>query len=322
MSIDTEIDRLYRVRNDLIDAIEERGVTVPAGSKLDDLVPLIRQIGGVEVKASEGATSVCIIDRNGYIGQTISEPSTLKYKNWAIIDKSSDYSATGQGTLTTTDIVYGTEEIGGKNYNTVTINGQTWTTENLDLSDSGISETETGTPTSITIPASFYYKDDQATYGKYGRLYNGFAMLYLDENRDTIIPGWRIPTVEEWQALATFIEQEDGYSSTGDLGQCGTKLKINDDTEWNYSNGISLWGFNILPAGERSVNSTGTDAYKNGIDFGRNSSSTIWSSTYYSGSGTSTKYSNPWVNNTKSGLGIGINNICNAYSIRLIKDNI
>lgn len=46
MSIADEITRLYGVREDIFSAIEDKGVTVPSGSKLDDAPDLIAAISG------------------------------------------------------------------------------------------------------------------------------------------------------------------------------------------------------------------------------------------------------------------------------------
>lgn len=46
MSLQSEIDRIEAARDDIADAIEEQGVTVPAGTKLAGLAALVRQIVG------------------------------------------------------------------------------------------------------------------------------------------------------------------------------------------------------------------------------------------------------------------------------------
>lgn len=46
MSIASEIQRLYGVRGDILQAIADKGVTVPSGSKLDDCPELISSITG------------------------------------------------------------------------------------------------------------------------------------------------------------------------------------------------------------------------------------------------------------------------------------
>lgn len=47
MSIASEITRLQGVKTDILQAIRDKGVTVPAGSALDDCPALIRQVAGV-----------------------------------------------------------------------------------------------------------------------------------------------------------------------------------------------------------------------------------------------------------------------------------
>lgn len=113
--------------------------------------------------------------------------------------------------------------IGGRTYRTVTINGVTWLAENLDYGSSGV-----------------YYDNDESTYGwngmKYGKLYT-WAEAVAAANE---IPGWHLPTQAEWSALATAV----GGSNTA-----GTKLK--STTGWESGNGTDDFDFTAFPAGWR-----------------------------------------------------------------------
>ena len=44
MSVSSEVARLRSAKSDLVSAIEEKGVAVPAGATLDELPALVRQI--------------------------------------------------------------------------------------------------------------------------------------------------------------------------------------------------------------------------------------------------------------------------------------
>ena len=68
MSVQSEIERLSAARDDIAEAIEEQGVTVPAGTKLAGLAALVRQIVGKVL-------SVCgkVPDDNGNIALSASD---------------------------------------------------------------------------------------------------------------------------------------------------------------------------------------------------------------------------------------------------------
>lgn len=80
MSIASEIERLYGARGDILQAIADKGVTVPSGSKLDDAPGLIAAIsgGGVSFNALDyviGNLSVYTVRQSRYI-----EPSASSYR--------------------------------------------------------------------------------------------------------------------------------------------------------------------------------------------------------------------------------------------------
>lgn len=227
MSIASEITRLQGVKADILTAIGNKGVTVPAGSALDDCPDLIASIG---------------------------------------------YNV-----------------IGGKEYRTVVMpDGNEWLAENLDFRFCTIGGS--GTPTN---PNAWYYNNDAITYGingskNCGLLYNWYAVEYLENNKEVLIPGWHVPTNDEWTALA---------NAVGGTSTAGTKLKaanVSWATSWG---GTDDYGFGVLPAGFydgsfRSVDSyayfwtvtvSGSDAYH--IDFDRNA--TMFNTTdgkYFGGS--------------------------------------
>ena len=151
MSIESEITRLQSVKSNILHAIADKGVEVPSGSKLANCPGLIASIsgggGGVPyLKNIMPTTGVKVVDENGYIGGNFLGayyPSTNYYNNFAVVVPGADYSNMGLGTVT---FVAPTATIGGRVYRTVTINGVTWTAENLDYKFSGCGIGGSGTP--------------------------------------------------------------------------------------------------------------------------------------------------------------------------------
>lgn len=193
--------------------------------------------------------------------------------------------------------------IGGRTYSTVTIGGVTWLAENLDYKFTGC---EIGAEGSPSTAAAWYYNNDEETYGidgtrKCGLLYNWHAVKALNDAKDTLCPGWHVPTNDEWTALATAV----GGASTA-----GTKLKALDGAAgYNWPsgwNGTDDYGFAGFPAGHRYSGSF--------YDLG--SSTFFWTATefdstcaYYRSFSTGTSMSSS--NNYK----------VSAYSVRLVKDS-
>ena len=248
MSIASEIARLQGVKSDILQAISDKGVEVPSGSKLDDCPDLIASIsggggGGVPyLKNIMPTTGVKVVDESGYIGGDflgVYYPGKNYYNNFAVVVPGADYSSMGLGSVTFVDT---TTTIGGRVYRTVTISGVTWLAENLDYKFSGCGIGGGGTP---TTPNAWYYNNDEATYGidgtrKCGLLYNWYACKLLNDNRSELIPGWHVPTDDEWTALA---------NAVGGTGVAGTRLKA-ANVDWVSSwGGTDDYGFAVLPAG-------------------------------------------------------------------------
>lgn len=262
MSIASEITRLQGVKTNILQAISDKGVEVPSGSKLDDCPDLIASIsgggggGGVPyLKNIMPTTGVKVVDENGYIGGDflgVYYPSTNYYNNFAVVVPGADYSSMGLGSVTFVDT---TTTIGGRVYRTVTIGGVTWLAENLDYKFSGCRIGGDGSP---TTPNAWYYNNDEATYGidgvrKCGLLYNWYACKLLNDNRSDLIPGWHVPTNDEWTALA---------NAVGGTNVAGTKLKA-ANVDWASSwGGTDDYGFAVFPAGRYigSFNGVGSNA--------------------------------------------------------------
>ena len=261
--------------------------------------------GGVPyLKNIMPTTGVKVVDENGYIGGDflgVYYPSTNYYNNFAVVVPGADYSDVGLGTVTFADT---TTTIGGRVYRTVTIGGATWLAENLDYKFSGCGIGGGETPTTTN---AWYYDNDEATYGfdgarKCGLLYNGHAVKLLNDNRDSLIPGWHVSTSAEWDALA---------KAVGGTGVAGTRIKAIDgavDGSWPTGwNGTDDYGFAALPAGGRYSDAFGA--------LGINAN--FWTATERSSSSAYVRYFDRGASMLSDDYGPKTN----AYSVRLVKDS-
>ncbi len=98
-------------------------------------------------------------------------------------------------------------DIDGHVINTVTIGGQVWMQENLDVSryrNGELIKHAATTQEWLDAAASgkgawSYYKNDAAGNGKYGRLYNWYA---VHDPRGLAPKGWHIPNNQEFKKLS------------------------------------------------------------------------------------------------------------------------
>lgn len=144
--------------------------------------------------------------------------------------------------------------IGGREYRVVEINGKIWLAENLDYK---FDDCEIGGDYNVTTPKAWYYNNDGNTYGidgtyKCGLLYNWYAAKYLEDNKETLINGWHVPTFDEILSM---------INSIGGLNQ-GQKLKAaKDEITAGFPNvywgGNNETGFTMIPAGIMNSGSFG-----------------------------------------------------------------
>jgi uncharacterized protein (TIGR02145 family) len=141
------------------------------------------------------------------------------------------------GAVCLSGCVTGTEPEGGGGNNcgtdgtdgsckTAVIGGQTWMAENLNY--------QTGN--------SWCYNDSNSYCRKYGRLYDWETAKTACQS-----VGMRLPTREEWGALAK------AAGGTGDYGAGGTAgVKLKSKSGWyGNGNGTNDYGFSALPSGTR-----------------------------------------------------------------------
>lgn len=189
--------------------------------------------------------------------------------------------------------------IGGKSYRTVTIGNQVWLGENLDYQFDGCTIGPSGNP---EVPSAWYYNNRQSTYGSYGLLYNWLSVKYLEENKSTLIPGWHVPTLSEFETL---LETVGGGLVAGKVLKSKTLWK--DD-----GNGTDDFNFTALPAGNRSP--------YGGIFQSIGEETSFFSSTIYQDVYVSMLTMQYFVDNADLSYRGVIGN-GTAYSVRLVKDS-
>lgn len=164
-----------------------------------------------------------------------------KYEQEDSSDSSdSSSSESSESSDSSSSTIAETVVIGDRTYSVIsTPDGRDWIGENLDYAWSGLT---VGVDTNIDVstPKSWYYNNDQETYGWLGRrcglLYNSYAVEYLEEHKNELLPsGWRVPTSAEWKNLIDSMSNAD------------IKAR-NVIWEQNWG-GTDTYGFAMLPGG-------------------------------------------------------------------------
>ncbi len=152
-------------------------------------------------------------------------------------------------------------DIDGNDYHTVKIGKQVWTVENLHTehyNDGTPIEniTDVSAWKSTTSGAYCYYDNISSNKGKYGALYNWYAV-----NTGKLAPeGWHVPTEADWEELENYLINHgynwDGSSEVNKIHKAmaaktrwnpkETEGQIGHDMEWNNRS-----GFSGLPGGWR-----------------------------------------------------------------------
>lgn len=187
----------------------------------------------------------------------------LNILEFNVVPISSSGDSTSNGPLPGDDYTPGDgfSDTDGNTYETVEINGQTWTTTNLN-----VSTYRDGTPipyisdfaewSNATTGAYTYAAQDSGA--GYGKLYNVFALAGIHDN-DGATPnkilapeGYHIPSPLEWKALIDFYMASSG--TTFDFSGQATGINSWDadaassffksQTSWN-NNGTNESGLNI-----------------------------------------------------------------------------
>ena len=130
-------------------------------------------------------------------------------------------------------------------YDFVIIGTQVWMSKNLDVSTfrngdpipQVKSDEEWKKATKNKSPSWCYYDYDPVNGGKFGKLYNWYA---VNDKRGLAPKGWKIPNNQDWEKLLKQIGNPT-YHAKDLLSMEG----------WDIENGTNKTGFNALPAGGR-----------------------------------------------------------------------
>lgn len=242
---------------------------------------------------------IVIVDPNGYIGYDITKyllypynPAQSTYYNGAILSPDSDFSSYGLGRVTIRPSSI--ETIGDHDYITVQIGNQIWMAENLDCKFQGLS---IGSATmSYDTPQGNYYMNQEDSYGyngcKAGLLYNWKAVQMLEQNKASLIPGWHVPTIDEWDTLASFVR---------------SAFYLKHYYGWQSGSGVNSYGFNAYGCG--FFNNANFGGWHNNLGF--------WTATEVS----TTEAYNRNLNSFDNVIGRNPRDKQNQYSLRLVKDS-
>lgn len=133
----------------------------------------------------------------------------------------------------------GRVEIGGKFYDFVKIGSLFWLVQNLDYIDSNIILGGNHTYDE-NYAHGWYYQNNVNEFGwngkKFGLLYNNLAVEYLEQNKETILNGFRVPKEYDFQNLEDTIGQTDFVN------------KLKSTQYWNTP-GIDEYGYSMIPGG-------------------------------------------------------------------------
>jgi uncharacterized protein (TIGR02145 family) len=155
----------------------------------------------------------------------------------------------------------------GNIYQTVKIGNQVWMKENLKTTklndNTPITQYRAFNPNASTFPwfsptstqMLFQWADvsdlnnlypNNLPFDYYGAHYNNFAI----QSGKLAIPGWRIPTEQDFIVLKNFL------ASQGNAGSEATVLKSKIGWAASFGNGTDLYGFDARPAGNTVVSGT------------------------------------------------------------------
>jgi uncharacterized protein (TIGR02145 family) len=162
------------------------------------------------------------------------------------------------------------KDIDGNVYKTVIIGKQQWMAENLKVSryndGTVIPNVKDGVEWFKTSSSAWcYLNNDSLNDTKFGKLYNSYAVNYLNNGNKNICPvGWHIPTDNDWFDLINYL---------GDSLVVGSKMKEIGLKSWleTDSSVVNTSLFTALPSGYRYC--------ENGDSFfilGRGTRSVFW----------------------------------------------
>lgn len=126
-------------------------------------------------------------------------------------------------------------EIGGKVYKTVKIGNQEWMAENLDYSPEWCTMVEGQNAVADPFKPCCVYCVTEGYEKTFGLYYNYVAAYRIADS----IPGWRLPTMEDWDELSAFVD--NAYA-------------LQSQNAASFVNATNTTGFSALPGGWIVVN--------------------------------------------------------------------
>lgn len=180
----------------------------------------------------------CSTSATGYSGTSYSADVTT------VSDKSltTEGDSPLSGSVSESEV---TDPRDSRTYRTIIVNGLEWTAENLAYSGQG------GT---LGRPL----KDAEAASGIFGRLYKWSEATEVCEGLGN---GWRLPTVEDWNNLGSFLKKSgeaQGLTAgwAGINGKIMTNIYFNGNEMWEYWPDVVITnesGFSAIPLGYATV---------------------------------------------------------------------
>lgn len=145
----------------------------------------------------------------------------------------------------------------------ITLGNQVWSSENLNVThyrngDIIPQVSDDGKWASTKTGAWCWYRNDSATYSKYGRLYNWYA---VSDKRGLSPQGWHIPTNKEWDSMTKEVDSSVDTTTLNDWSGNLIGIFIKSEKDWSTktevdnlddTDDVSTNGFNAKPGGERS----------------------------------------------------------------------
>lgn len=188
----------------------------------------------------------------------------------------------------------------------VTICGEVWSTRNLDVAvyrngDPIPQVTDPAAWLKLTRGACCWYNNDSATYHRYGRLYNWYA---VNDPRGLAPQGWHVLTDTEWEAMETCLGEDSvGYRLRATGQWPGPPTELDNSS-----------GFTGLPNGMRSGSGTFSHAGRSAVYWtsAEGSVSEAWCGRlihYTSNKGVPAMVT-----------GVGYMNKADGYAVRCVKD--
>ena len=231
---------------------------------------------------------------------------SLDDTEWELIDRRFENdTVTGTATEYSFSIGGDLENILGRNYPVTDIAGKRWMSRNLDMLLPGITDavsTDYRSKEDLAFPWSFWYNDDRAGFGRFGRLYSGYCIGII--NAALAGTGWRVATKQDLENLSEYV----GGNNTLSLFSVSDTYFVSGGNYYQCSNayGLSLKCTDMY--------------YSSSMVFGGFPSNMIqlWTGTVSEGDSDVNWYA--WIYRNNNNLTLAKTNYCDGMYIRLVRD--